>query len=131
MKHQNLVVASLFGIVLFVSGCATTRNMLGNEYQKEAVPNSRTYFSQVWAVTDDDEFRVSGRLRLKGSSGTNVPDNVEVALVDETGKVIESRRVPYYPRILSGKRKHRGARFTARFDQAPPPGTIIRLENAN
>ena len=128
---QNLVVASFLGIVVLVSGCATTRNMLGNEYRKEAAPNSWTYFSDVWAVVDDDEFRVSGRLRLKGSSGANIADYVEVALIDETGKVIESRKVPYSPKILSGKRKHRGARFTARFDQAPPPGTIIRLENVN
>ena len=88
--------------------------------QAGLLPNPEPYFSQVRAVADDDEFRVSGRLRLKGNIGANVPDFVKVALVDETGKVIESRKVAYYPRLLSGRRKHREARFTARFDQAPP-----------
>ena len=131
MKHQNVVIVSFLGILLLGSGCTATRNMLGKEYQKDAVSNSWTYFSQVRAVADDDGFRVSGRLRLKGNIGANVPDFVKVALVDETGKVIESRKVAYYPRILSGRRKHREARFTARFNQAPPSGTIIRLENVN
>lgn len=116
---------------MVLSSCATTQNMVGKELTKETVPNSKTYFSQVWAVADDDEFRVSGKLRLKGTIGANVPDYVEVALVNEAGKVIVSRKVAYYPRILSGGRKHRVARFTARFDQAPPFGTIIRLENVN
>jgi len=130
-KYQSLIVASFLGIVMFVSGCATTRNMLGTEYRKESVPNSRTYFSQVWAVADDDGFRISGKLRLKGPFGINVPDYVEVALIDEAGNIIDSRKVGYYPRILSGRRKHREARFTARFEQAPPSGTVIRLENVN
>lgn len=130
-KYQSFVVASFLAIMMLVSGCVTTRNMLGTEYQKELVPHSRTYFSQVWAVEDDDEFRVSGKLRLKGNIGANVPDYVEVALVDETGKVIGSREVAYYPRILNGRRKHREARFTARFEETPSAGSVIRLSNVN
>jgi hypothetical protein len=75
--------------------------MLGKELTKETVPNSKTYFSQVWAVTGDDEFRVSGKLRLRGSFGHNVPDFVEVELVDDGGSVIDRQKVAYYPRMLT------------------------------
>lgn len=133
MKQWRIVIiASILGAVMIFSGCATTQNMLGKELTKETIPNSKTYFSQVWAVADENEFRVSGKLRLKGSLGHNVPDFVEVALVDAGGKIIEKQKVAYYPRILTGRRnKHREARFTARFNQTPPPGSIIRLSNIN
>lgn len=130
-QWQILLAVSFLGAVMVLSGCATTRNMLGKDFTKETIPNSKTYFSQVWAVTDHDEFRVSGKLRLKGSVGHNVPDFVEVELVDAEGKVIEKQKVAYYPRILTGRRKHREARFTARFDQAPPSGSVVRLSNVN
>jgi hypothetical protein len=130
-QWRIMLIASVLGALMALSGCATTQNMIGKELTKETVPNSKTYFSQVWAVADDDEFRVSGKLRLKGSLGYNVPDFVEVALVDDEGKIIEKQKVAYYPRILTGRRKHREARFTARFNQAPPPGSIIRLSNLN
>lgn len=132
MKQWRIIVAvSVLGAVMVLSGCATTRNMLGKDLTKETIPNSKTYFSQVWAVTDDDEFRVSGKLRLKGSFGHNVPDYVEVELVDAGGNIIEKQKVPYYPRILTGRRKHREARFTARFEQASPSGSVVRLSNIN
>lgn len=130
-QWRIIIVASFLYAVMVLSGCAATPNMVGKELTKETVPNSKTYFSQVWAVADDDEFRVSGKLRLKGSLGHNVPDFVEVALVDAGGRVIESQKVTYYPRVFTGRKKHREARFTARFDQAPPSGSIIRLSNIN
>lgn len=130
-QWRIMLIASVLGALLALSGCATTQNMVEKELTKETAPNSKTYFSQVWAVTDEDEFRVSGKLRLKGSLGHNVPDFVEVALVDDGGKIIEKQKVAYYPRTLTGRRKHCEARFTARFNQAPPPGSIIRLSNIN
>jgi hypothetical protein len=126
-----MIVVSALGIVMALSGCATMGNMVGTEFTQETVSNSKTYFSQVLAVAVDDEFRVSGKLRVKGRSGHNVPDFVEVALVDAEGKVIEKQKVTYSPRILTGRRKHREARFTARFDQVPPPGSTVRLSNIN
>ncbi|MFN2368204.1 MAG: hypothetical protein ABR605_04545, partial [Desulfurivibrionaceae bacterium] len=123
MKQWRIMtVVSVIGAVMFLSGCAASQNLVGKELTKETVPNSKTYFSQVWAVEDDKEFRVSGKLRLKGSLGFNVPDFVEVAMVDAGGKIIEKQKVVYTPRILTGRRKHREARFTARFNQAPPAG---------
>jgi hypothetical protein len=130
-KFQKIIVTAFLGVVLLASGCATSQNMLGKEFTKETIANSKTYFSQVYAVADDNELMVSGKLRLKGSFGTNVPDFVEVALVDGAGKVIESRKVAYYPRVLSGSRKHREARFTTRFSEKPPAGTIIQVSNVN
>ena len=130
-RWQFKLAAWIFGAVTVLSGCATTQNMIGKELRQETVPNSKTYFRQVWAITAEDGFKVSGKLRLKGSFGHNVPDFVEVALVDVEGKVIEKQKVVYYPRILTGRRKHREARFTARFDQTPPTGSFIRLSNIN
>jgi hypothetical protein len=130
-QWRIMIVVSVLGAIMVLSGCATTQNMIGKDFSKETVPNSKTYFSQVWAFADDDEFRVSGRLRLKSSIGFNAPEFVEVALVDDGGTVIERQKVAYFPRMLTGRRKHREARFTARFNQAPPPGSIIWLSNVN
>lgn len=132
MKQWRIaLVVSVLGAVMVLYGCTTTRNMLGKELTKETVPNSKTYFSQVWAIADEDEFRVSGKLRLKDSLGMNVPNFVEVELVDDGGSVIEKQKVAYYPRILTGRRKHREARFTAHFNQAPPTGSVVRLSNVD
>lgn len=126
-----MIVVSILGAVMFLSGCATTKNMIGKEFIKETVPNTQTYFSQVSAIEYDNEFKVSGKLNLKGNIGFNIPDFVEVTLIDDGGAVVERQKVAYYPRRLSGKRKHREARFTARFNQAPPSGSIILLSNVN
>ena len=127
-KYKRMSGTILMGSAMLISGCTRTRNMMGTEYQKKFVYNSKTYFSQVWAVSDGDEFRVSGKLRLK-TTGGNTPGYVEVALLNRSGSIIDSRKIAYYPRELSGRRNHREARFTARFDEAPPPGTVIRLKN--
>lgn len=130
-QWQMVLIISVLVAPMVLSGCAAMQNLVGKEFTKETVHNSKTYFSQIWAVADDDEFRVSGKLRLKGSIGVNVPDFVEIALVDLGGEVIESQKVAYYPRVLTGRSKHREARFIARFHQSPPSGSIIRLSNVD
>ncbi|MBA3016158.1 MAG: hypothetical protein KKD63_08990 [Proteobacteria bacterium] len=117
--------------LMMLSGCAITPNLLDKDFTKEMVPSRQTYFSQVWAAEGNNEFRVSGKIHLKGSMGFNVPDYVEVTLVDEKGAVVESQKVPYYPRRLTGRKRHLAARFTAHFTETPPSGTIIRLSNVN
>lgn len=94
------------------------------------VPNDKTCFRNVWAGKSDHEFRVGGKLRLKGMT-TKIPSSVEVALVDGAGKVIEARTVEYCPSILIDRKGSREARFSASFSQMPPPGTVIRLNNVN
>ena len=117
---------------LFFTGCATTQNLLGTEnYTMETVPHNQTFFRQIRAVEDDGAFRISGKLRLKGTLGVNIPDYVEVALLDEEGTVVETQRVGYYPRVLKGRNGHREARFSANFSKTPPPGTSIRLSTVN
>ena len=86
-KSQDLIVAAFIVIAMLFSGCATTRNMMGSEYQKVLVSNSKTHFGNVWAVADEDSFRVSGKLKLRGSGGVNVPQYVKVSLIDDAGKV--------------------------------------------
>lgn len=122
---------AVFFILIVISECATTQNLLGNEYTKETVPDRQTSFTKLWAVEDGGEFRVSGKLRVNGSVAINVPSFVEVALLGADGAVIDRKKVPYRPGILNGSRGHREARFIARFPGAPPKGTIIRLSNVN
>ncbi|PJB34888.1 MAG: hypothetical protein CO107_12185, partial [Deltaproteobacteria bacterium CG_4_9_14_3_um_filter_51_14] len=56
-------VAAFFSLIV-ISGCATTQNLLDKEYTKETVPDRQTSFTQLWAVEDEGEFRVSGKLRV-------------------------------------------------------------------
>ncbi len=128
---QSSAAAFILGIWILVSGCATTQNMLGTEYEKEFVHDTRAYFSQVQTFTDNDGFKVSGELHLRGTIGVNMPDYVEVALVDTAGEVFEIRKVAYYPRTKNGRGMQRKARFTARFDQPPLIGTVIRLKSVD
>lgn len=128
---QSSAAAFILGIWILVAGCATTHNMLGTEYKKEFVHDPRAYFSQVWAVPDNDAFKVSGELHLRGTIGVNTPDYIEVALVGTAGEVFEIRKVAYYPRTKNGRGMHRKALFTAQFDQTPPTGTVIRLKSVD
>ena len=123
-------VAAFFSLIV-ISGCATTQNLLDKEYTKETVPDRQTSFTQLWAVEDEGEFRVSGKLRVNGSMAINVPSFVEVALLDKNGVVIDRQKVSYHPGILNGSKGHREASFIARFPVAPPNGTIIRLSNVD
>jgi hypothetical protein len=114
------------------AGCVATKKLFSKEnYIKKTVPHQRTSFRKIWAMEDDGEFRVSGRLRLKRTMGANIPDYVKVDLVDKEGAVIDTRKVGYTPRVLTGRPRHREARFTAQFSEIPPPGITIRLSNVN
>lgn len=126
-KWQIMMAVLFFGAIIVLSGCVTTRNMIGTKYTKEVIPNSAIYVTQVWALANDNEFTVSGRLRFKGYIGTDIPDFVEISLMDKRGKVIEKQKVAYFPRTLIGRKKHRKARFKALFAQAPPSESIIRI----
>lgn len=127
---RNGMAAAVIAFSVALTSCITTQNLTGMDFSKETVPNSRSYFSQVWAVEADNELTVSGKLRLKGVAGTNAR-YVEVALVSAAGKVLERRKVPFYPRMLTGLKGRREARFTAQFSEIPPRGTVIRLSNVN
>ena len=130
-KYPLFYLVAVLGAVITLTGCATMQTSLGKDYSKEITSNPQTYFSQVRTATDDNELIVSGRLLLKSSRGVNVPDFVEIALFDEEGKVIESQKVAYYPRMLTGGTRHREARFAARFPEIPPQGTVLRLSIVN
>lgn len=131
----NHILKSILLVTLSTSliiGCSATKNLLSKEnYTKNTVPHKKTTFRRVWAVEDNEEFRVSGRLRLKGSLGTNIPAYVKVDLVDKDGTVIETRKVGYTPSVLTGRPNRREAKFSTHFNETPPPGTTIRLSNVN
>lgn len=128
--HIVKIITTACICILGFAGCAATQNRLGKEYPTDVIPNHKTYFSQLSAVEKDGAFRVSGELRLRANGG-NVFGYVEVALVEKDGSLMEIQKVAYHPRILNGIKRHRTARFTARFTQAPPFGTTIRLGNVD
>ena len=130
-KYSIRMVISILVTVVASSGCATTGNLIRGYYREETIPNPKTYFSQIWATTGENIFKVSGKLKLKGSIGIHVPDYVEVTLIDKEDGVLEKKKVSYYPRSLTGKRKHREAHFVAEFNEIPPQGTLIRLSNVD
>lgn len=131
----NNIFKSLMGItvcILLFTGCATAQNLLKPEkYGKELIPHDRTYFSRVWAVEDNGALKVSGRLRLKGMMRIDIPDYVEVALVDRSGAVIASQKTTYSPRVLTGRKRRMEGRFSTRFPEMPPEGTTVRVSNVN
>jgi hypothetical protein len=118
--------------VLFLAGCITTTNLLrpGN-YGKEIVPHDKTSLKAVWAVDDKGKLKVSMKLRLKGSLRVDIPDFVEVALVDRSGAVLSAQKVAYYPRTLTGRKLNKEAKFSTWFAEMPPGGTSIRVRNVN
>lgn len=126
-KWRIMKVIIFFGAFIVLSGCVTTQNMIGTKYTKEVIPNSAIYVTQVWALANDNEFTVSGKLMFKGFIGANIPDFVEISLIDKRGEVIEKQKVAYFPRTISYRRKHRKARFKALFTQVPPSGSTIRV----
>ena len=133
MKQYAIKIQLLLALCfLILTGCATTQNELTTgKYIKKTIPHNTTSFRQVWAVEEGGKLRVSGKLRLKGISRVNVPGNVEVALLDQNGNVLASQKVIYYPKVLRNKRGRRAARFTAIFNEAPSPGSTIRLGLVN
>ncbi|MDA8141149.1 MAG: hypothetical protein M0036_21100 [Desulfobacteraceae bacterium] len=136
---QRIIRTALFALagIVALTGCATTGTLVAQNllstgmYKKEFIPDPETYFTQVWAVEDKGQLRVSGNLRLKGFIGLNVPDYVEVALLKPDGAIIDAKKVAFYPQHLHGHEGHMEARFRATFAQAPEAGTTIRLSNVN
>lgn len=127
---KPLITVTIFSLLLM--GCATAQNLIGPEkYAKELIPSDRTFFRQVRAVEDKGELKVSGRLRQQGMMRLDIPDYVNVALVDQSGAVIAAQKVAYYPRVLTGRKHSREARFSARFAEMPPAGTTVRVSNVN
>ncbi len=124
-------VVVLLLVIIAPAGFAAARKGADGDFLIVRVTNSKTFFRQVRTVVDDDGFRVSGRLRLKGRTGSNVPDYIEISLLDREGRVIESRKVTYTPKILCDRGKRREARFSARFDETPPAGGTICLSNTD
>ena len=124
LKIFLLTVISSF----LLYGCATTKNSLNtSDYIINAVPHQQTKFRHIWAVEYNEEFWVSGRFYIKGTSVVNIPDQVEVDLLDQSGAVIETQKVVYYTKFVAGPRNRKEARFAANFKETPPPGTTIRL----
>ncbi|NPA25273.1 MAG: hypothetical protein GXO34_05560 [Deltaproteobacteria bacterium] len=127
---RNICFAVVLLLVIMApAGFAAARESADGDFSTVRVTNSKTFFRQVRTAVDDDGFRVSGRLRLKGRTGSNVPDYIEISLLDREGRVIESRKVSYTPKILCDRGKRREARFSARFSETPPAGGTVRLSN--
>lgn len=125
-------IMALMVCALFFTGCASTHNQLRtDQYAKELVPHHRSAFSRVRTVAEDGELKVSGALRLKGMMRVDIPDYVEVALIDQSGAVIAAQKTAYYPRTLTGRKCRREGRFSVRFPEMPPEGTTVRVSNVN
>lgn len=131
-KYFQLALLVLICIEVF-AGCAISKNQLNTgQYQMEFVPNTETKFSQVLAVEENNKFRVGGYLQLKTINPIDVPDYVEVALIAPNGEVLDLKKVAYYPeRSLHGRKCHKKGHFSAIFQEAPPMGTTVRLNNVN
>jgi hypothetical protein len=134
MTKRVLVILLLALLVIVsLSGCAaSTANLISaGFYEKQTIPDKKTYFSRIWAVEDDGGLRVSGYLQLKGAIGVDIPEYVEVALVKPDGDLLEAKKIAYFPRSLYNRPGHREGRFRTTFTQVPPQGTTIRLSNVN
>jgi hypothetical protein len=114
-----------------LSGCAAGSRWTAKNFRTELVPSSKIYFSQVRTTEERDGFKVSGKIRLKGSSAANLPDYIEVTLTDTAGNAVATRKVPYSGVLVGSSRRHREASFSALFAEVPPQGTVIRLSNVN
>ena len=129
MKKPQLKTAlAVFAAAAVLSGCAAGQH---SDFAQELVAHPKTYFSQVWTTAGADGFKVSGKIRLTASSNAGVPNTVEVALIDPAGRVIDTKRVSSTGLMNGSNRRHREASFTALFLEVPPPGTIVRVSNAN
>lgn len=117
---------------LFFTGCAATTPSLNAEsYRKETIPHRHTYFTQILTGKDEKGFTVSGQLHMKRGRVFNIPDYVEVALLDKDGDILKTQKVAYSPPLSTRRKHHTGAGFSANFVETPPPGSIIRLSNVN
>ena len=71
MKKTTLMLAA---VITILSGCAAGGRWTEKQFSTELVPSSKIYFSQVRTIADSDGFKVSGKIRLKGSSSANLPN---------------------------------------------------------
>ena len=126
MKKTTLMLAA---VITILSGCAAGGRWTEKQFSTELVPSSKIYFSQVRTIADSDGFKVSGKIRLKGSSSANLPNFIEITLLDIAGNVIATRKTPYSGIWNGSTRRHREASFSTLFAEVPPHGTVIRLSN--
>ena len=133
MKHPILtaMMAMLLNLLLFMGGAHAENLLSGGKYLKETVPHRQTDFRNIWVENDEEGLRVSGKLYLKSMRAFNLPRYVEVSLVDKDGSIIETRKVEYYPRALTGGGRGQESKFSTLFGKTPPEGTTIRLSNVN
>ena len=121
------ILAVFIVLIAFLSSGCVSGNLLSEKgFKKNVVSNSHVYFMQTWALEENGKFIVKGRIRKKTSAGA-VPKFVKVELIDSGGTVLGSRKVAYFPRIMSRRGQRNTARFTANFDTIPAVGTTIRL----
>lgn len=127
MKPFSKTIITLMVCGLLFSGCATRRNLISKgTYKKDVTSSPQVAFSRIWAVEDGDAFKVSGELKRTGVV-VDIPNHVQIELVNQEGEVIDKKKVDYYPTSLTGVRGRREARFSAEFDTSPPIGAAIRV----
>lgn len=132
MKNHILKAVITIAVCALFTGCATTKNLMGaNGYIKETVPNQHTSFRQIWATEEGGKFKVSGRLHLERATSAQIHNYVEVSLLDKNRQVIETQKVPYLPKVMTRRKLHKEARFSAHFSETPPPGSTILLNALN
>ena len=131
MRHVART-AVMMGIAwLVAAGCATTgRDLLARGiYAKQVVDARKVNITHVRVNTDDDKLIVKGQIRRKPAAVGLVPRFIKVDLLDADGRILDSRKVPYSPKISGRRQRYRVARFTAEFPTVPEPGTVIQIAN--
>lgn len=128
MKELRLSILKLTILVL-LTGCAASLQSTGNNiYNVEIAPNQRTRIHSVLLNEENGKFLVSGRIRLRGSALLiTPPEHVRIDLINETGEIIQSKKIAYFPRDLSRSSHVYEGEFSATFNDAPPTGTKIKL----
>jgi len=129
MNHiPKIVIVSALSLLLF--GCVASENLFETGvYVKKIEPHHSVFLFRLRAVEDNGSLKITGRLRLKGSLGINVPDYVEVSLLDKEGVEMATQIVSYQPKVLRGDSGRIKARFSAEFPKIPQPETVIRFKN--
>lgn len=120
------IFVAIAAMAILASGCATNNLFEEKGYKKEVVKNSHVFFTNVWAKKENGKLVIRGQIK-KTVNVSRTPKYVKVELVSSDGSIQETRKIGYVPRILSNRRRHRTARFSAEFDHIPPQGTIIRF----
>jgi len=122
----------MIGTVLLVAiGCATTgRDLLAQGiYAKQVVDARKVDITHVRVNAEDGKLIVKGEIRRKPAAVGLVPRFIKVDLLDANGRILDSRKVPYSPKIPGRRQRYRVARFTAEFPTVPEPGSVIQIAN--